>query len=133
MAHAPKRQTIVVTDLRGHWAATSAQALLDAAWMTARPNHTFEPDGPLTRADLAVIVAAALPDVMAGREAQLARWRTATPALPDVRPEHRAFAAIRLAVAAGIMASEGDQFAPGRLVSGADLVAVVARLERAAR
>ena len=26
VAHAPKRQTIVVTDLRGHWAATSAQA-----------------------------------------------------------------------------------------------------------
>ena len=38
--------------------ALEGWALLDAAWMTARPNHTFEPDGPLTRADLAVIVAA---------------------------------------------------------------------------
>ena len=68
----------------------------------------------LATRDFGSEISAALPDVMAGREAQLARWRTATPALPDVRPEHRAFAAIRLAVAAGIMASEGDQFAPGR-------------------
>lgn len=131
--HAPARVPEIVTDVRGHWAAAWIMPVVRAGWIDARPNHTFEPGAVVRRADLALMVAAALQDVAAGRARDLARWRAERPVFADLARDHAAYAAAALAVSAGIMTAETNRFVPAGVVSGAELIAIVAWLEALAR
>ena len=125
LAAAPPKSSEVVTDVRGHWAATWILSVVRAGWMDARPNHTFDPAGAVTRADLARVVAAVL-------DAGPARSRPTIPlgmGFSDLPRDHAAFQAAQVAVAAGIMAADANRFLPAGIVTGSDLMAVIARLE----
>jgi tetratricopeptide (TPR) repeat protein len=130
LSHAPDRSSTVVTDVRGHWAAQWILPVVRAGWVEALPNHTFQPNGAVRRADLAAIVAAVVADVAAQRPRDVARWRSARPVFADMNREHAAYAVAAIAVSSGVMIAEGDRFAPARAVSGAELAATLTRLER---
>jgi tetratricopeptide (TPR) repeat protein len=130
ITRAPRRATIVVTDVRTHWAAPWILPVVQAGIMDAYPNHTFQPNAPVRRSDLAQMISQLLGMIAAGRPDEVARWRAARPRLDDVSAGHVSYRAIALAVAAGAMTSdETGRFWPARLASGADLVAAVARLK----
>lgn len=131
---APRRVTVVLTDVRSHWAAPWILPVTRAGLMDAFPNHTFQPAAVVRRSDLAQIVWQAIQVLGAHRTGDVARWRAARPAVTDVPSTHLAFPAIAAAVASGAMSLVDDtRFMPGRPVSGAEALAALARLEQIAQ
>ena len=129
IARAPRRATVVVTDVRTHWAAPWILPVVQAGIMDAYPNHTFQPNAPVRRSDLAQVISQLLGGIAAEHAEDVAKWRAARPRLDDVPAGHVSYRAIALAVAAGAMTiDETGRFWPARPASGADLVSAVARL-----
>lgn len=131
LALAPRRVTVVLTDVRSHWAAPWILPVTRAGWMESFANHTFQPSGFVGRADLAQAVWRVAQDLGAARPQDLARWRASRPTLRDVPRGHVAYAAIAGALAGGAMGmGEGDLFEPNRPATGSEVVAAIARLEQ---
>jgi len=127
---APRRVTVVLTDVRSHWAAPWILPVTRAGLMDPMPNHTFAPGAVVRRADLAQIVWRAI-EALGARPADVTRWRAARSSLADVPRTHLASAATAAVVASGAMsATEGDRFLPSRPVTGAEAIAAIARLEQ---
>jgi tetratricopeptide (TPR) repeat protein len=121
---APLRQ-VVMTDLRGHWAAAWIAQVAGAGIMVPFENHTFQPDASMRRGDLAVIVSRMLTLVASGDPALRARL-TQRPAIADMNRRHVQYAAAASAVASGVMPLlDGDRFQVGRPVSGSEAVDVL--------
>ncbi len=133
LARAPERPTPVLTDLRDHWAQTWALGAVRAGVMDAFPNHTFQPEAVVRRADLAAAAARVIDLLASLGDRRAGEWRQATVSFPDVPPEHPSHADAAAAVAAGVMErGPGGAFEPTRAVTGAELLETVARLQRLA-
>lgn len=131
LARAPRRVTVVLTDVRSHWAAPWILPITRAGWMESFTNHTFQPSAFVRRADLAQAVWRVAQDLGAALPLDLARWRASRPALRDVPRDHLAYAAIAGALASGAMAmGEAERFEPNRAATGSEVVAAIARLEQ---
>jgi hypothetical protein len=131
LERAPQRAAVVLTDINGHWASPWIVAVTRAGLMEAMPNHTFQPAGLVTRADLARAVWRAIQVFGTGRAADLDEWRNSRPTIVDVPRTHLAYDAVAAAVASGAL-SMGDsgRFGPNRPVTGAEAGAALARLEQ---
>ena len=127
---ARKKDAVVVTDVRTHWAATWILAVARAGIIDPFDNHTFQPRGVVRRTDLAVAMSRllarmAVDDPIRGRTWQAARMR-----FTDLAPSHLAYPAASMAVAAGVMETgAANAFQPSKVVTGADAAAAVARVE----
>jgi len=102
---------------QGHWAAAAVARASDAGWMGGKPNGRFGPSDPLTRAELASV---------------LARWRqeqtSGKPRFPDAA-SHWASAAISAAERRGWMTGYADgSFGPDRKVTRAEAVTIMNRV-----
>jgi tetratricopeptide (TPR) repeat protein len=126
----PSRPAVVVTDTRAHWAAGHILTVTRAGVIEAYPNHTFQPNAVVRRADLAQAVSRVL-QVIAARDPQLgASWRNTSRTFPDVGPRHQFFSAASVAVEAGVMTTMSDgTFQVTRPVSGAEAAAAVNKLQ----
>jgi len=130
---APRRVTVVLTDVHSHWAAAWILPVTRAGIMDPLPNHTFQPNAIVRRSELALVLWQAMQVLGSHRAADIARWREARPTLVDVPRAHLAANAIAAVVASGAMSAGDDgRFAPGRAVTGAEAIAAVARLEQIA-
>jgi tetratricopeptide (TPR) repeat protein len=133
LERAPRRVTVVLTDVRSHWAAAWILPVTRAGIMDPLPNHTFQPNAIVRRSDLALVMWQAIQVLGGHRASDIARWRDARPTLVDVPRAHLAANAIAAVVASGAMSAGDDgRFAPGRAVTGAEAIAAVARLEQIA-
>jgi tetratricopeptide (TPR) repeat protein len=122
------REPLLVTDARPHWAETWIQAVGRAGIIEAFPNHTFQPRTLIRRADLA----AAANKILArlGTPSQLKAWQSARASFTDIAPGHLAYSAASIAVASGVMTAASDgSFQPSRVVSGAEAIETVQRLQ----
>lgn len=134
VSRAPRRPGVVVTDARGHWAASWILAVTQAGIMDVYANHTFQPNAAIRRSDLAQVVSHLLNVVVGTHAAEVEKWRAARPRLDDVPTGHASYRAIAMAVAAGAMSvDETSRFWPARPASGADLIAAVNRLKQLGR
>jgi tetratricopeptide (TPR) repeat protein len=125
---------VVMTDVRGHWAAPWIMAVTRAGVMEPFPNHTFQPSGAIRRADLAQAVSRVLTLVAAEKPRVAARWRDPRPRFSDVSPTHLSYPAAARSVSAGVMAPlEGDAFLLTRAVTGAEAIDAVTKLEALAK
>ncbi len=126
---APSRQ-LVLTDVRGHWAQAWIMTVARAGVIAAFPNFTFQPNAPVRRGDLAAVVSRLL-SLIAGEQPALAgQWQGARPSVSDVPAGHLSYPSVALAVASGLMPlDDAGAFHPLRPVSGAEALAIVARLE----
>jgi tetratricopeptide (TPR) repeat protein len=133
LATARNVNAIVITDTRGHWAAPYILTAARAGVMEVYPNHTFQPDAVVRRADMARAVSRVL-ELVAQRNPQLAAaWRASRRKFPDVGPGHLNYPVAALAVDAGVMATADDgSFQLTRPVTGAEAVASMARLAQLA-
>lgn len=133
VAFAPPRYAGLVTDARGHWAATWITALARAGIMEPLPNHTFQPRAALRRGELAQVVSRLLA-VIGRRDPQLAQaWTGRRQSFSDLGPGHVMYGPASTAVSAGVMnKADGEAFGASRVVTGAEAVAAVERLERLA-
>jgi tetratricopeptide (TPR) repeat protein len=124
---------IVITDMRGHWASPYILTAARAGVMEVYPNHTFQPDAGVRRADLASAVSRVL-QLVAQRNPQLAAsWRVSPRKFPDLGPGHLNYPTAALAVDAGVMTTADDgAFQLTRPVAGAEAVASIGRLAQLA-
>jgi tetratricopeptide (TPR) repeat protein len=118
---APTRQ-VVITDVRGHWAATWIARVAEAAIMPPFENHTFQPNAVVRRGDLAVAINRLL-TLLSSNDAALRTRLAQRPAIGDMNRRHVQYTAAAAAVASGVMPLlEGDRFLVGRAVSGSEAV-----------
>ena len=120
--------TEVATDVRGHWAAPWILPVTRAGVMEIFSNHTFQPGSVVRRGDLAGIVYELLSLATVGNSAELERWAAVAPRFADLAPANLVYRAASTAVAAGVMAADGDRFGATRPVTGQELLAAVARV-----
>lgn len=118
----------VVTDLRGHWAASWISEVASAGIMPPFENHTFQPNAAVRRGDLAVAVNRLL-TLLASRDAALRARLSQRQTIADMTQRHVQYAAASAAVASGVMPLlDGDRFQVGRAVSGSEAVDVVEKV-----
>jgi tetratricopeptide (TPR) repeat protein len=126
----PRRSAVVVTDTRGHWAATWIFSVSRAGVMDAFPNHTFQPEQIVRRGDLAQTVSRLLDMIGAQSPTLFGEWASARRPIADVGEDHLSYQAVSLAVAAGVLPLlDGDTFQLTRPVSGAEGLDAIERLE----
>ena len=124
---APSRQ-VVLTDARGHWAASWIAEVARAGIMDPFGNHTFQPRTRVRRADLAAAVSRIVTLIAAGNPTLRAK-ASQRPAIADLAPTNLNYPAVAVAVASGVMPLvDGQRFQPSRAVSGAEAVDTIERL-----
>ena len=129
LSGARNASAVVITDTRAHWAAPYILTVARSAVMDPFPNHTFQPDQIVLRADLARAVSRTL-NLIAKRQPQLAAaWRNPRRKFPDVPTGHLSYPAAALAVEAGVMTTTADgSFQLTRAVTGTEAVAAIDKL-----
>ena len=127
---ARKRDAVVVTDVRAHWAATWILAVARAGIIEPFDNHTFQPRAVVRRADLAVAMSRLLARLATQDPIRARSWQAARMKFSDLTPTHLAYPSASMAVAAGVMVTSADNtFQPSKVVTGAEAIAAVARIE----
>jgi len=130
---ARQRNAVVITDVRNYWASTWILAVTRAGIMEPFGNHTFQPRAVVRRSDLAVVVSRLLARIAVQDPGRGRNWQTARMKFSDLAPTHLAYPAASMAVAAGVMAADHDAFQPARVVTGAEAIAAVSRVESLGR
>jgi tetratricopeptide (TPR) repeat protein len=119
----------LITDIRGHWAATWITAVASAGVMEPFSNHAFQPRTVVRRADLAQAAARLLARVEARRPGQARAWEAARSKFSDLPPSHLAYSAVSMTVAAGVMRPTGENtFQPSKVVTGAEAIGAISRI-----
>jgi tetratricopeptide (TPR) repeat protein len=130
---APRRNAVVITDTRGSWAIPWIMSVTRAGVMEVYPNHTFQPAATVRRGDLADAASRVLSLIAAEKPALASAWRSARRQFADVPPAHLSYPAASVTVEAGVMQPLSDgTFQLSRLVTGAEAVAAVKKLEELA-
>jgi tetratricopeptide (TPR) repeat protein len=130
LLRARRRDTILITDLRTSWASPWIIAVAGAGVMEPLANHAFQPRSLVRRTDLAQAAARLLSRIAAGKPAQPPPWQGVRRTFSDLSPGHLAHPAASAAVAAGVMSVGADgAFQPSRLVTGAEALEAIGRLE----
>jgi hypothetical protein len=101
--------------------------------MDAFANHTFQPGATVRRSELAQTAAALLRLASASQPDQLKRWQSTRPTFSDMSASNLQYAPAAVAVSAGAMATTDGRFEPTRAATGAEALAVVARIEQLSR
>ena len=127
---APRPNAVVITDMRGNWAAPWIITVARAGLMEVYPNHTFQPNAIVRRDDLAQAASRALALIAAGNPRVAASIRNARGRFPDVPQGHLSYQAVSVVVEAGVMTATADgTFQLSRPVSGAEALAAIGKLE----
>ena len=126
---ARKKDAVVITDARAHWASTWIQAVARAGIIDPFDNHTFQPRGVVRRADLAVAMSRLLARLAVKDPVRGRSWSAARMKFSDLVVTHLAYPSASMAVTAGVMAAADNAFQPSRVVTGAEAIAAVARIE----
>ena len=122
-------EPVIAIDLERSWAASLIQTAVGAGYLQLYPDHTFQPRGLVTRAELAESLAAAVgrfdPEALRSAAADGARLE-----LNDVPPDHRYRDVVAVSVQLGLLrVSEGGMFRPRAFASGAAAVRAVGILQ----
>lgn len=130
LKRAGRHDAVLITDMRGSWAAPWIMSVARTGLMEVYPNHTFQPSALVRRGDLAEAASRVLSLIATDNPRLAASWRAARRKFTDLAPGHLSYPAASLAVEAGVMTTlEQGTFQLTRPVTGADAVAAVKKLE----
>jgi tetratricopeptide (TPR) repeat protein len=119
--------TVVMTDIRGHWASSWIEQVARTGVLEPFANHTFQPRASVTRADLAGAVTRIV-RLLATERPALKAHLTARPRMADMTEGHLSYPDASVSVASGVIPLVDGRFDATRPVSGADAIDVVDRL-----
>ncbi len=116
------------TDIKDHWLKPSIDTVLrmQVRGLEAGPNHLFEPDKLITKAEFALMLEDIL--VKVSGDEKLATKYVGSPSLfPDVRTDHYAFNAIMVITSRGFIEADKatGEFRPTDTISGADALLAI--------
>ena len=124
-----RRDAVLITDVRGNWAAPWIIAVARAGLMDPFANHAFQPRTIVRRIDLAQVVSRLLARTTPRVGAPARPWESARLTFTDLSSGHLAYVAASQAVAAGIMTVGADKaFQPSRPVTGAEAIQAIDRV-----
>jgi tetratricopeptide (TPR) repeat protein len=127
---ARRSDAVLITDLRGTWAASWIMAVARAGIMEPFANHAFQPRAVVRRTDLAQAVGRVLARIAVQRPDRAKSWQTARLKFSDLSANHLAYPAASAAVAAGVLSTAGENaFQPSRPVTGAEAIEAMTKLE----
>jgi len=127
-------QPVILTDTRQHWATSWIQSVAAAGVIDPNVNHQFQPERPITRADLAQVLSRLLDLMGPRRPVDSQGGRGAPPAFSDMSPSHLSYPAATRAVSVGLLSRLDDgSFQPTRVVAGAEAIEALDRLETLAQ
>jgi tetratricopeptide (TPR) repeat protein len=116
------------TDIANHWLKPSIDTALklQVRGLEAGPNHKFEPDKLITKAEFALMLEDILIKV-SGDEKLATKYVGTTSPFPDVRNDHYAFNAIMVVTSRGFLEADKatGELRPGDPVSGADALLAI--------
>jgi hypothetical protein len=116
------------TDIADHWLKPSIDTMikLQVRGLEPGPNHTFEPDKLITKAEFALMLEDILIKV-SGDEKLATKYIGSTSLFPDVRNDHYAFNAVMTATSRGFLEADKatGEFSPAAPVSGADALLTI--------
>ena len=116
---------VIAIDLERSWAASLIQTAVGAGYLHLYPDHTFQPRGLVTRAELAQSLLAAFAS-FEPEARQSAGPDSAGLELRDVPPDHRHREAAAIAATLGLLrVSDDGNFRPRDFASGAEAVRAV--------
>jgi len=131
-----KAETVVAakkaTDIDKHWAKNWIEIAMDTPirGLQPFPDHTFQPDVLITRANYAQMIEDLLLAVGAIAEADTTKYIGEESHFPDVRSDHFAYNAINNCVSRGIMKAEMDgSFGIDKHISGADALLIIREIK----
>ena len=124
-----RRNVPDLTDIGGHWAEKYIRAVVDMGIMMQFPDHTFRPDDPMRRVDLAVAVQNILV-AATGEEKLKTRFVGSPSPFPDVPSGSYGYNAILLVSTRGILSADvkTGEFHPNDPISGADALLALRKL-----
>ena len=122
----PETTRVIATDIGDSWAQTFIRHVVGTGILEVFPNHMFQPQAFVRRADLADGLAAAL-EILAPTAYDLARESSRFDQnFPDLSSENIHYESAALSVSLGLlMARAGGDFGPQNLVSGSEAVSAV--------
>lgn len=123
-----------VTDVANHWAKNWIQDIVRIGGMEAFPDHTFQPDVKITRANYAQTMQSILIAVT-GDQSLKTKYFGGQSRFPDMRSDHFAYNAAALMAERGIMNADKitGAFNPDGHISGADALLVIREFQNALR
>lgn len=123
-----RRDAVVVTDARNHWAATWIIEVARARVVEPFANHAFQPRAVVRRIDLAQAVSRLLARIPRVPD-QPRLWQSARLKFADLSSGHLSYVAASQAVSSGVMTADDNNFQPSKPVSGGEATDTIARLE----
>ncbi len=116
------------TDIKDHWLKPSVETVLQlrVRGLEPGPNHTFDPDKLITKAEFALMLEDIL--IKVSGDDKLATKYVGSPSLfPDVRSDHYAFNAVMVVTSRGFLEADKatGEFRPADAVSGADALLAI--------
>jgi tetratricopeptide (TPR) repeat protein len=116
------------TDIADHWLKPSIDTVLklQVRGLEAGPNHTFDPNKLITKAEFALMLEDILIKV-SGDEKLATKFLGATSPFPDIRNDQYFFSAAMTATSRGFLEADKatGEFRPGDPVSGADALLAI--------
>jgi tetratricopeptide (TPR) repeat protein len=129
LKRAPRSNPIVITDTRGSWATPWILSTARAGVMEVYPNHTFLPNVPVRRGELAQAASQVLSLISSTNPRLAASVKNAREKFPDISPGHLSYHAASVVVETGVMTATADgSFQLSRPVTGQEAVAAVNKL-----
>ena len=122
-----RRADVIITDIGDSWARQAIRDVVAARILDVYPNHTFQPEALVRRADLAVAFANAMRALAPGETPQ----RPSDVVIADVPPDHLNYPPVALSVSLGLLATDrSGEFEPQRFVTGSEAAAAADVLAR---
>lgn len=122
------------TDVEAHWAKNWIKDIIRIGGMEAFPDHTFQPDMKITRANYATTMQSILIAVT-GDQTLKTKYIGGQSRFPDMRSDHFSYNAAALMADRGIMNADKitGAFNPEGHMSGADALLVIRDFQNALR
>jgi len=122
-----RRPDVIITDIGDSWARQAIRDVVAARILDVYPNHTFQPEALVRRADLAVAFANAMRALAPGDTPE----RPPDVAIADVPPDNLNYPPVALSVSLGLLSIDrSGEFGPQRFVTGSEAIAAADALAR---
>lgn len=117
------KKPLILTDLAGHWAAADVEVLVQQGSVSGFADNTFRPELPVTRAQFAKMIVAALAIRLPGKDALDLKAFTDADRIPGWGKE-----AVAAAVQAGLITGNTDRtFQPDQPLTRAQAAVILSR------
>lgn len=120
------------TDIDKHWAKSWINDVIGTGVMEAGPNHKFDPDAKISRAEYALMLLRVLV-LVTGDEALYTKYfGEENSSFNDMRTSHPAYNAAKVCVTRGIMkANMAGEFRKDKTISGAEALLIIRDFQNA--